>query len=50
MVREPVGGKLKGVRDFKVIYVGTGFSHKDPGRWYRAVGEVARRGVPVGVF
>ena len=46
----PMGRKLKGVRDFKVIYVGTGFSHKDPGRWYRVVGEVARRGVPVGVF
>jgi len=45
-----MGRKLKGVRDFKVIYVGTGFSHKDPGRWYRVVGEVARRGVPVGVF
>ncbi len=43
----PMGRKLKEVREFKVIYVGTGSPYKDPGRWYRVVGEVARRGVPV---
>jgi len=42
-----LGRELKEAREFKVLYVGTGSPYKDLGRWYRVVGEMARKGVPV---
>jgi glycosyltransferase involved in cell wall biosynthesis len=43
----PLGKEMKASKHFKVLYVGSGSPYKDLGRWYRVVGEVARRGVPV---
>jgi len=42
-----LGRELKESKEFKVLYVGTGSPFKDLGRWYRVVGEAARKGVPV---
>jgi len=42
-----LGRKLKEVKEFKVLYVGSGSPYKDLGRWYKVVGEAARGGIPV---